>query len=187
MAATMNPYAPPRAEVADVDDDGDGGVQPVRTWSAQGRVGRLRYLAHSTGAYLVLMLAAFLGGVVSGALHKPALMTVVVGIAGFAYFVFVVLKSIQRAHDMDWTGWSVLLALIPFVGFIWIFKGGTRGGNRFGAPPPPNTTGVRLLALLLPVIAIIGIIAAIALPAYQDYTKRAKLRQLQQQQQLQQR
>jgi len=181
MAATMNPYAPPRAEVADVDDDGDGGVQPVRTWSAQGRVGRLRYLAHSTGAYLVLMLAAFLGGVVSGALHKPALMTVVVGIAGFAYFVFVVLKSIQRAHDMDWSGWSVLLTLIPFVGLLWIFKGGTSGSNRFGAPPPPNTFGVKLLGLILPVIGIVGIVAAIALPAYQGYVKRAQMHQLQQQ------
>jgi uncharacterized membrane protein YhaH (DUF805 family) len=183
--ATMNPYAPPRAEVADVDDDGEAGVQPVRTWSSEGRVGRLRYLAHSTGAYLVLMLAAFLGGVVSGAARMPALINIVIGVAGLAYFIFVVLKSIQRAHDMDWSGWSVLLTLIPFVGFLWIFKGGTGGRNRFGAPPPPNTFGVKFLGLMLPVIGIVGIVAAIALPAYQDYTKRAKMRQFQLQQQQQ--
>ena len=185
--ATMNPYAPPRAQVADVDEDGDAGVQPVKTWSSQGRVGRLRYLAHTVAAYLLMGVAGALIGALGAVVRSPTLVNVLLVVIGIAYGLFILLKSIQRAHDMDWTGWSVLLALIPFVGFIWIFKGGTRGGNRFGAPPPPNTTGVRLLALLLPVIAIIGIIAAIALPAYQDYTKRAKLRQLQQQQQLQER
>ena len=42
----------------------------------------------------------------------------------------------------------LLLALIPFVGLIWIFKGGTPGSNRFGAPAPANTLGVKILGLL---------------------------------------
>jgi hypothetical protein len=67
-----------------------------------------------------------------------------------------------------------LLALIPFVGLIWLFKSGTPGSNRFGAPPPPNTTGVKVLACIAPAIAIIGILAAIAIPAYQDYVTRAQ-------------
>ena len=54
-----------------------------------------------------------------------------------------------------------------------VFKGGTEGSNDHGAPPPPNTTGVRILALVLPILYFIGILAAIAIPAYAEYTRRA--------------
>ena len=59
----------------------------------------------------------------------------------------------------------------------WLFKGGTQGENNYGNPPPPNTTGVKILALLLPIIALIGIAAAIALPAYQQYVNQAQMQQ----------
>jgi Tfp pilus assembly protein FimT len=51
---------------------------------------------------------------------------------------------------------------------------GTQGTNRFGDPPPPNTTGVILLALVLPLVLVAGILAAIAIPAYQNYAERAR-------------
>ena len=55
---TMNQYAPPRAQVADVAQG--AGVAELNYFSAQGRIGRLRYLAYGTGAslvyYVVLML-----------------------------------------------------------------------------------------------------------------------------------
>jgi uncharacterized membrane protein YhaH (DUF805 family) len=89
--------------------------------------------------------------------------------------IFVTLIMIQRSHDMGWSGWTVLLGiLIPFVGLIWIIKSGTAGENSWGAPPPPNTTGVKILAFAMPAIAIIGILAAIALPAYQQYVQRSQ-------------
>jgi uncharacterized membrane protein YhaH (DUF805 family) len=167
--SAVNPYQPPRAHVEDVASDAR--VQPLRLWSARGRIGRLRYLAWGTGAYLLLALA---GGVM-GALRvaSPAAGGAVGIVAFVAYAVFFVLISIQRAHDMDWSGWSVLLLLIPISALVWIFRGGSEGENGYGAPPPPNTWGVRVLGMLMPLIAIIGIVAAIALPAYQDYTKRA--------------
>lgn len=174
--ATMNPYAPPQAHVDDVED-GDVGTQPVKTWSAQGRVGRLRYLAHLMAAYLLVAVVGFVGGMLGGMLRSEALGTVFVGVGVAVYILFTVLKTIQRSHDMDWSGWTSLLALIPFVGLIWIFKGGTAGRNRFGAPPPPNTFGVKFLALLFPAIAVIGIIAAVTIPAYQSYAKRAQIQQ----------
>jgi uncharacterized membrane protein YhaH (DUF805 family) len=173
----VNPYAPPRAAVDDVIDDA-GGVQPVRMWSSQGRIARLRFLAHMTGAYILF---GFLGmGVGAGlaAAGLDTLGTVVIGIGGIAYFVFLIFKFIQRSHDMDWSGWTVLIALIPLVGLLWIFKGGTEGANRFGAPAPANTLGVKILGLMFPVIGLVGILAAIALPAYSDYSKRAKAAQM---------
>ena len=57
MSEAMNPYAAPRAAVADVYED-EGGIQPVKWFSAKGRVGRLRYLARTLVGYL-LFLAVF--------------------------------------------------------------------------------------------------------------------------------
>jgi uncharacterized membrane protein YhaH (DUF805 family) len=177
MNTTANPYAPPQAAVADIDD-ARGGTAPVRNWSAQGRIGRLRYIAHLTGAYLVMILFMFLVGFTMAFLKAETAATVLIWGGAGVYLWFFVLKTIQRSHDMGWSGWMSLLSIIPVVNLIWWFKGGSAGANRFGLPPPPNTTGVRILGLLLPVIMILGILAAIALPAYQQYTIRAKAAQM---------
>lgn len=165
----VNPYAAPGATVADVYGDG-AGVQPVKLWSAKGRIGRARFLAYMFYSYALFMIAAMvLGGVLgfSGFKGGEAAIGGITLLLAIPYFVFYILTGIQRSHDMDWSGWTLLLALIPLVALIWVFKPGTQGGNRFGAPPPPNTLGVLIGAWLLPVIAILGIVAAIALPAMQ--------------------
>jgi len=47
--------------------------------------------------------------------------------------------TVRRLHDSDRSGWWILIALIPFVGFIvlliFMILGGTHGPNRFGADP----------------------------------------------------
>jgi uncharacterized membrane protein YhaH (DUF805 family) len=176
--SAVNPYAPPQAAVADVHDDLGGAIQPVRNWSTQGRIGRLRYLAHNTAAYAVFLIISFVIGFVFAAIGLREVSTLAIGAVGIAYFVFIIFKLIQRSHDMGWSGWTVLLAIIPLVNLIWIFKAGTPGGNEYGAPPPPNTLGVKILGLLFPVIIGIGILAAIALPAYQGYQQKAKAAQV---------
>ena len=177
MSEAVNRYAAPKAAVADVYDD-EAGVQPVKVFSAKGRIGQLRYLAYGLGGYLVMLLVAIALGAVAGALGKGGAAATLGLLATIPYFIFIILLTIQRSHDMDWTGWTAILAFIPLVGLIWIFNSGTKGGNRFGGPPPPNTTLVKIGAMIIPGIAIVGIIAAIALPAYQDYTKRAKAAQM---------
>lgn len=88
---------------------------------------------------LVNVVVAFLIGFVSGLLGLPK-------IIGTLYMLAILLPSlavtVRRLHDMDKSGWWVLLALIPFVGSIvllimCIFEG-TQGLNRFG----PNVAGV---------------------------------------------
>ena len=172
---TANPYTPPRANVADVDTDAV--YQPVKLWTSEGRVGRLRYLAYTASAYLVYALAMAVVGVISGALHAPQLVGVGTLILLIPYVLFIVLVGIQRAHDMDQSGWTLLLQLIPLVVLIWVFKPGSAGANRFGAPPPANTGTVKVLAFVFPVLMVTGILAAIALPAYQGYVKRARAAQ----------
>ena len=177
MSEAVNPYAAPKAAVADVYDN-ESGVQPVKLFSAKGRIGRLRYLAYNLGSYILMVAAAAVLGFTAGALGFPRAAGVLGVLAVIPYFIFIVLQTIQRSHDMDWTGWTAILALIPFVGLIWLLNPGTKGGNRFGAPPPPNTTMVKIGGLAFPLIMVVGIIAAVALPAYQGYTQRAKAAQV---------
>ncbi|HXD02029.1 MAG TPA: DUF805 domain-containing protein [Novosphingobium sp.] len=51
--------------------------------------------------------------------------------------------SVRRLHDQDRSGWLLLLALIPFLGWfallVFMCLEGTRGPNRFG-PDPKNPT-----------------------------------------------
>lgn len=179
MTEMTNPYAAPRAAVADVYDGGSD-FQPVKLWSAKGRIGRARFMAYTIFSYFVFFIAASVLGLIAGitglARSEGAIMAVTLVLA-IPYLVFYVLTGIQRSHDMDWSGWMLFLALIPLVALIWVFKSGTKGRNRFGAPPPPNGLGVLIGAWLLPVIGVLGILAAVALPAYQQYTVKAKAAQ----------
>jgi uncharacterized membrane protein YhaH (DUF805 family) len=174
--STANPYAAPRARVADVQRDLTD-YQPVKFFSSQGRVGRIRYLAHTMAGYLVFAIAAFGLGFMFGAMGMPKLATAAAVIAIVPYLIFVLMKTIQRSHDMDWSGWTALLAFIPLVGLIWVFKGGTSDSNSYGEPPPPNRRSVAIVAVAVVGVALIGILAAIAIPAYQQYTVRAKAAQ----------
>ena len=175
--SSPNPFAPPMAHVRDIEQAQQ--FQPVRIFSIAGRIGRLRYLAYVIGCSLLM---SFVGGAIAGAVGAAANSpNLIVGMTILIYGVIAVLNVmflIQRSHDMDLSGWFSILAFIPFVGLYWLFKGGTPGPNRFGAPPPPNTLGVKILAWILPVIMLIGILAAIALPAYVDYQTRAKAVQM---------
>lgn len=170
MAA--NPYEAPQSRVADIVEGAE--YQEIKMWSAKGRIGRLRYLAYTTGA---TMIVALLSGVLTP-IAGPGVAVTVTMIAYIPLLIFCILAGIQRSHDMNWTGWSILLAMIPLVGLIWIFKGGSEGANEYGGPPPPNTLAVKILGLLLPIVFFVGMVAAIALPAYSDYMQRAQMQQV---------
>tara|TARA_R110000850_G_scaffold118995_5_gene236164 strand:+ start:304 stop:708 length:405 start_codon:yes stop_codon:yes gene_type:complete len=55
-----------------------------------------------------------------------------VAIAGWAV-------GAQRCRDFGWTGWAVLITVIPYIGFIFalvmLFIPGTQGENRYGPDP----------------------------------------------------
>jgi len=167
---TLNPYAAPQATVADVATAPGDGPGALNFWTWRGRIGRLRFLAWTTGAWILLRFATVLAAVVMGAADLGLW---VLAVPSLAVLVLTAFWTVQRSHDMGWSGWTALLCIIPLVGLIWVFKGGDAGRNEFGAPPPPNNWGVRILGLLLPVTFAIGMLAAVALPAYQDYVTRS--------------
>ncbi|MBC7917132.1 MAG: DUF805 domain-containing protein [Rhodoferax sp.] len=177
MQAT-NPFSPPLAAVADIAEHGDV-FQPVHIFAWRGRIGRLRFIAYSMLAYLIAGVLGVVIGAIAGLANAGELGSMGAELSTIAIaLVLMAFVTIQRSHDMGWSGWSALLSLIPFVGLVWVFKSGSAGSNRFGAPPPPNTLGVKIVAFILPGIMLLGIVAAIALPAYQTYVTKAKAAQM---------
>jgi Tfp pilus assembly major pilin PilA/uncharacterized membrane protein YhaH (DUF805 family) len=167
-----NPYAAPRTNVAKAHGVSQQYAE-IKIFSARGRLGRLRYIGYSFGLGFLILLVAGLAVAVTGSDPNVALL---VGGAGYvAVIVIQFLLTIQRAHDFNTTGWLSLIVLIPLVGLVFWFIPGTKGENNYGLQPPPNSTGVVLLACIVPFISIVGILAAIAIPAYQDYTIRAQV------------
>ena len=166
-----NQYAPPLSAVADMPPD--EGYAQLKPFSDEERIGRLRYLAWVVGGGIVInivsgVLVAMLAAISEG-------LGSVVGIGtGLVALWFAVVTGIKRAHDFDANGWWSIVTLVPLVGIVvWSVIPGTRGSNRYGPPPPPNTWGVRVLAVLMPV-AFIGILAAVAIPQYKTYVDKAR-------------
>jgi uncharacterized membrane protein YhaH (DUF805 family) len=166
-----NPYAAPRTNVSRADSAEEYGE--IKVFSAQGRIGRVRFIGYTFGISMLIGIVMAMGAGL-GAMIDPSVAFIVGAIGYIAIVVAQILLTIQRAHDMNVTGWLCLISLIPLAALIFWFVPGTPGENNYGKPPPPNTTGAVVLACIVPVIVIVGIVAAIAVPAYQDYVQRAQ-------------
>lgn len=159
-----SPYAPPQANVAEHLPE-FGELKPV---GINGRIGRVRYLGWSM-AMLLCFLPVLLLAMGTAALSESLGMLLLLA-AGLGMMVISVCFGVQRLHDIGWSGWLWLLNFVPFVGSVFallmLIIPGTQGANRYGPPPPPNSTGVKVLAWLILLVPLIGIIAAIAIPAF---------------------
>lgn len=169
--SAASPYAPPQADMAEnLPPFGE-----IKILSLNGRIGRARYLGWGTAMLLcsipILTLEEGLRA------FSSTLSMSVLFLAMLTAIVFGVCLSVQRLHDMGWSGWLWLLAFVPFFGGLFslllLVIPGTQGANRYGPPPPPNSTSVKILACLFPLVFIIGLLTAIALPQYQSYVERA--------------
>lgn len=165
----VSPYAPPRAEVGDTL----AGYSTLKPFSFDGRIGRLRYLAWTMVLTLAMLPLVGLGFWLATAwlLVSDSIAALVVGgLLGAAVvlaFAFVSIQfNVQRLHDLGWSGWLWLVNLVPFVGsifpFILIIAPGNTGANQYGAPPPRNTTAVKLLASLWLVMIVLIFLATFA-------------------------
>jgi uncharacterized membrane protein YhaH (DUF805 family) len=171
-----SPYAPPRAAVGEALPD----FAPLKPFSFQGRIGRLRFLAWTMVLTLVtlgigIVLALFGLALLSsdsnaGLILAGILAFILVAALGFVSIQF----SVQRLHDIGWSGWLWLLNLVPFVGsffpFVMMVMPGNSTANRYGAPPPPNSNAVKVLSALWLVFIAILFIGGLAggLTAIQD-------------------
>lgn len=156
-----------------VPANADHSFQEPAFFSANGRRGRLRWIACVTLAQL----AASAVAIVLTSLFKEESMVGTVLVLGVvvAFLWYYLLITIQRSHDNGWSGWTSIFALVPVVSLIWMFVPGNKEANAYGQPPVSNPFWVVFVSLIFPLVAIAGIVAAISLPAYSQYTKRAEI------------
>ncbi|MGE8413764.1 MAG: DUF805 domain-containing protein [Pseudomonas sp.] len=168
-SAADSPYAPPQATVGESVPQ----FATLNVFSFEGRIGRLRYLAWTlvlTVALLAVVGVGALFGAISAAVLNSTLLMGLGILAGAVVFIgFIVVSiqiSVQRLHDLGWSGWLWLLNFVPIVGSIFplvlMVSPGSNVANRYGAPPPPNTTAVKVLSwmwVVLLVALIIGMVA----------------------------
>jgi len=170
--ANRNPYASPRANVADDAGEEYGEIHLLRP---DGRIGRVRYIGYSAGLSILIGAVGFGLTAVAAAVGQGGVGIALGVLTYVAVFVMQFLLTIQRAHDFNTSGWLSVLLLVPLVSLVFWFIPGTKGENQYGLQPPPNTAGVIVLACIFPFMFFIGILAAISIPAYQDYTIRAQI------------
>jgi len=171
-----SPYAPPRAAVGDDLPE----YAELKVFTIHGRIGRLRYLAWTLVLTVAMLVAS---GILATAGFAVATASPTAGIIlgsllGFALFVAIVWVSVQigvqRLHDLGWSGWLYLLNLVPLVNSIFplllLVLPGNTGANQYGAPPPRNSTAVKVLASLwlafIPLMLII--VMALGMNGYLD-------------------
>lgn len=96
----------------------------------QGRAIRSEYWFFSLFYFIISMISSVIAGAADGALSVLPVVLLI------ALFVPSLAVSVRRLHDVDKSGWWVLIFLVPIIGFIlmlvWFCKRGTEGANRFG-------------------------------------------------------
>lgn len=179
-----NPYSMPQSEL----------TEPVGTetytpkfFAFDGRIGRLRYWAYSIGWGMLMMPIMFMTvgmGALTGAMGNAGAGGSLLG-AGIGYlasFAITIVLARRRLNDLGKSGWLGVLMIVPFVNFIFalwlLFGSGDAEANEYGPAPGPNSTGVKVLAWILPIIFFVGIIAAVAIPAYSGYVAKARAAQM---------
>ncbi|MGH8385559.1 MAG: DUF805 domain-containing protein [Pseudomonas sp.] len=167
-AEPESPYAPPRASV------GESLTQfaTLKPFGVEGRIGRLRFLAWSMVLSLVTLAVVGVFALVGlGLVSSDSTAGLIIGgiLAFFlclAFLIASIMITVQRLHDIGWSGWLWLLNLVPFVGsffpLLMVMMPGTNIANRYGAPPPPNSTAVKVLSSLWLVLIALLIVGALA-------------------------
>ena len=84
--------------------------------------------------YLAVSLFAVVVEVVAAVTSTPLLPLALV-----AVMLPTLAVTVRRLHDVDRSGWSILIGYIPLVGTIlmllWLTDDGTQGVNRYGTSP----------------------------------------------------
>ena len=129
--------------------------------SCEGRLNRwpyfLRYIGFSIAYCLILIVLGIIASIIllfdttAGYLIATLIWIMGLGI-GLIISIFMLMQSIKRLHDLDKSGWYLLIRLagvIPLIGWIivlafdlYLFLAeGTAGPNRFGPDPLGREAG----------------------------------------------
>ncbi|WP_201584618.1 DUF805 domain-containing protein [Psychrobacter jeotgali] len=167
-----NYYSAPTTTVFSADQLNNNHYNSSRWYSLEGRVGRIQYLAISMIwgllAFVIVFILMALSGVFGNSVNSSSLLLVYIVIIPMSIYTSILLPR-RRLHDLDKSGWLILITFIPLVNLLFylylIFARGDEGINRFGLPPAPYTKGQFWLAMLIPIFFVLGILGSLLLPS----------------------
>ena len=90
--------------------------------------------------YLIFINISVFVGFLPKSESVPQVVTTTLGLLMIPVLVVGIIVQIKRWHDLDKSGWWVLINFIPIIGQLWClvecgFGEGTVGPNRFGPDP----------------------------------------------------
>lgn len=144
-------------------------------FKAQGRISRITYLAWNMALMLVLLVVVAFIIMLFPSLEgfDPETMLFPDNIGLWVIFFLIlyipiiymsIIWSVKRLHDVEQTGWLVLLNFVPFLNFLFaiyvVFAAGTEGPNKFGPQRAPKTWEKVIAWLTLGLLGL-GILLAI--------------------------
>jgi len=187
---TTNPYQAPAADLQSTPGFSD--YDETSVLSIKGRFGRLSFFAWYVVTGLISgILSALLAALGIGiATITPEMMRANGGgmpwgamlpdlMLGLVFLYFYIVFGIRRLHDMNRSGWWLLLGLVPVVnvilGLVMMLLSGTAGANDF-APPRLTATWEKVVAWIGIALMLLGIalVVAVGIPAYQNYVEAAR-------------
>lgn len=131
----------------------------------EARIGRLRYLVWQLGLGVILLSLCLIGFLM--VIVSPVISIGIIGVGIILYPIFSLRIAAQRLHDFNLSAWMLLLLLVPIanliLGIMLVVRPGTSGANRFEAPPPPNSTSVKIAGWILAFICCVYVACFIAI------------------------
>ena len=150
--------------------------------SAAGRFGRLSMIGWQSFLNLSVFLAVIALSLFTGIFNLNAMafshniIDILLSFTGFFYLVLVVsylyfslLIAVRRLHDLNKSGWLILLFFVPVIQFFFILylliAPGTRGNNSYGMP---RTTALweKILAWLVILLTVLSLFSIGSLVSY---------------------
>jgi len=154
-----NPYRTPQSNLGSETED------KIKYFSHKGRIGRLRYFFATSiiifggifWAFFWMMqsLKLALGNETElpVIMRNENFMSFMFSATPFIVLVLCLLPSLQRLHDLNHSGWFVLLLAVPPINLILflilLFFSSISERNEFGMPPPSNTSLIKIIGILL--------------------------------------
>jgi uncharacterized membrane protein YhaH (DUF805 family) len=102
-----------------------------------GRARRSEYWWFTLFFFVAIIVASIIDAVVLGT--ESTSVGPIYTIVALGCFLPSLAVGVRRLHDLDKSGWWLLIGIIPIVGaiilIIWFVKQGTTGDNKFGPDP----------------------------------------------------
>ncbi len=104
------------------------------------RLNRKRFFMRHCVLWLTSLLIGAIIGFCCAAFNLPAKSCNIISlILTLPLSISAIMLNIRRMHDMNKSGWWLLLVFVPFINLLFVlymfFAKGTQGSNRFGANP----------------------------------------------------